>query len=270
VHQNVEVRSVLALGAHPDDVEINCSGTLRRLQKLGVEIHVATMSLGDCGSRELSREEIAAKRKVESENACALLGAIFHYVGSSDFCIFNDDVHNRQVTALFRDVAPDIVFTHSPDDYLLDHETTSTLGRNACFYAPVPNYETSGYTSAGPMRQVPHLLYFDVMQGVDIFGKRVTPEFYVDISDEIDFKSEMLAQHASQREWLLVHHGIDDYLAAMQSWAAARGAEAASAAGQQVNYAEAFRQHRGHAYPHNHVLKELLSESVISNRYYLL
>jgi len=268
--QNVEARSVLALGAHPDDVEINCSGTLRQLQKLGMEIHVATMSLGDCGSTELSPEKIAAKRRVEAQKACAVLGATFHYVGSSDFCIFNDDIHNRRVTALFRDVAPDIVFTHSPVDYLLDHETTSTLGRNACFYAPVANYDTSKYTIAGPTQRVPHLFYFDVMQGIDIFGRRVAPEFYVDVSDEIEFKSEMLAEHASQREWLMTHHGIDDYLAAMHSWAAARGAEASGGTRQRINYAEAFRQHRGHAYPHNNVLQELLSERVISNQYYLL
>jgi len=270
VQQNVKARSVLGLGAHPDDVEINCSGTLRQLQKLGMEIHVATMTLGDCGSRELSRQEIATKRRLEAEKACALLGATFHYVGSSDFCIFNDDVHNRRVTALFRNVAPDIVFTHSPVDYLLDHETTSTLGRNACFYAPVSNYDTSQYTSAAPVRQVPHLYYFDVMQGMDIFGKRVAPEFYVDVSDEVDFKSEMLAQHASQREWLLAHHGMDDYLIAMKSWAAARGAEATAAGKQKVTYAESFRQHQGHAYPHNNVLQELLSERVIANQYYLL
>jgi LmbE family N-acetylglucosaminyl deacetylase len=263
----VEAKSVLALGAHPDDVEINCSGTLRLLQKLGLEIHIATMSLGDCGSKTLSRDEIAAQRQKEAQVACALLNASFHYVGSSDFCIFNDDVHNRRVTALLRDVSPDILFTHPPADYLLDHETTSTLGRNGCFYAPVANYDTAEYTKAAPTGHVPHLYYFDVMQGIDIFGRRVAPQFYVDVSDEIGFKSEMLAQHASQREWLLAHHGIDDYLAAMQSWSAVRGAEAAGG-NENITHAEAFRQHRGHAYPHNNVLQELLGERVISNRYY--
>jgi N-acetylglucosamine malate deacetylase 1 len=266
----VAVKSVLALGAHPDDVEINCSGALRLLQKLGMQIHVATMSLGDCGSGTSSREEISAKRRQEAEGACRLLGAKYHYAGSSDFCIFNDDVHNRRVTALLRDVAPDIVFTHSPHDYLLDHETTSTLGRNACFYAPVVNYKTSAYSNVEVITKVPHLFYFDAMEGIDIFGKRVAPEFYVDISGEISFKSEMLAQHASQREWLLAHHGIDDYLIAMQSWAATRGAEATAAGGKTISHAEAFRQHRGHAYPQKNVLQELFGEGVILSRDYCL
>jgi LmbE family N-acetylglucosaminyl deacetylase len=233
-----------------------------------LKIHIATMSLGDCGSRELSREAIARKRRAEAEQACTLLGATYHYVGSSDFCVFNDDVHNRRVAALLRDVAPSIVFTHSPADYLLDHETTSTLGRNACFYAPVSNYDTGKYTKGAPIRQVPHLFYFDVMEGIDIFGKRVSPEFYVDVGGEIDFKREMLALHASQREWLLAQHGMDDYLASMQSWAAVRGAEAARLTRRKVSYAEAFRQHRGHAYPRTNPLQELLGDHVIFNPSY--
>jgi LmbE family N-acetylglucosaminyl deacetylase len=264
----VRAKSVLALGAHPDDVEINCSGTLKQLHELGLEIHIATMSLGDCGSAELSREAISSIRQSEAEQACALLGASYHHVGSSDFCIFNDDVHNRKVTALFRELTPDLVFTHSPADYLLDHETTSTLGRNACFYAPVSNYDTSKYGDAFPTPRVPNLFYFDAMEGIDIFGKRIAPEFYVDVSGQIDFKLEMLARHASQREWLLSHHGMDNYLASMQSWAVLRGGEAASAAGRPVKHAEAFRQHRGHAYPHDNVLSQLLGERVINNSSY--
>jgi N-acetylglucosamine malate deacetylase 1 len=261
----VGAKCVLALGAHPDDVEIGCSGTLRQLHELGLEIHVATMTAGDCGSHQLSPEAISQKRREEAEKACALLGATYHCVGSSDFCIFNDDIHNRRVTALVRNVAPDIVFTHPPGDYLLDHENTSLLGRNACFYAPVPNYDTSGLTKAGPISQVPHLFYFDLMEGVDIFGKRVAPRFYVDISEQIEFKLEMLAQHASQREWLLAHHGIDDYLVSIQSWAAVRGREASAVSGRKIPHAEAFRQHRGHAYPPINVLQELLAGRVILN-----
>jgi N-acetylglucosamine malate deacetylase 1 len=136
-------KTALAVGAHPDDIEINCSGTLKLLKALGWNIHVATMTLGDCGSRDLPPEAIAKRRRAEAEEACALLEASYHYVGSTDFCIFNDDHHNRRVTDLLRETAPRIVFTHPPADYLTDHETTSTLVRNACFYAPVLNYSTS-------------------------------------------------------------------------------------------------------------------------------
>ena len=264
----MEPNSVLAVGAHPDDVEINCSGTLKQLQQLGIRIEIATMTLGDCGSASLTREAIAKQRRQEAENACALLGARYHWCGANDLSIFNDDHHNRLVTALLRETVPDIVFTHSPSDYLVDHETTSTLVRNACFYASVKNYDTSRQTSAGETASGPHLFYFDAMEGVDIFGKAVVPEFYVDVSEQMDFKVEMLAQHVSQREWLRAQHGIDNYLNTMRAWAALRGQQAATVSGRSLAGAEAFRQHRGHAYPHSNAVGQLLSSRVILNPSY--
>ncbi|MGH9524527.1 MAG: PIG-L deacetylase family protein, partial [Terriglobales bacterium] len=195
-------RVVLAFGAHPDDVEISCAGTLKLLQEAGYKIHAATMSLGDCGSKEMPPDEVRRVRRGEAEDACRILGATYHYAGSSDFCIFNDDAHNRRATALVREIAPQIVFTHAPADYILDHDNTSVLVRNACFLAPAPNYDVSQYGSAPAIAAIPHLYYWDVMEGVDIFGKPVEPELYVDISAEIDLKSKMLGAHRSQREWL--------------------------------------------------------------------
>jgi LmbE family N-acetylglucosaminyl deacetylase len=259
---------VLAIGAHPDDVEIFCAGTLKQLRDCGLEVHVATMTLGDCGSHELSPKDIERVRRKEAESACALLGATYHYVGSSDFCIFNDDEQNRRVTALIRDVGPVMVLTHPPADYLMDHETTSTLVRNACFCAPVVNYETNTCTESGPLPHIPHLYYFDPMEGKDIFGKPVAPEFYVDITQVIDFRLKMLARHASQREWLLAQHGMDDYLNSSKVWAEARGRDATAVSGRKVAYAEGFRQHHGHAYPQNNVMKEILVESVVCNPAY--
>lgn len=258
--------AVLAVGAHPDDVEINCAGTLRLLEEKGYEIHVATMTLGDCGSRELSAVQICAQRRGEAEAACALLGGRYYYVGSHDFCVFNDDQHNRMVTALVRDVAPEIVLTHQPHDYIVDHEATSVLVRNACFYAPAPNYDT--ISPATPPAAIPHLYYWDVMEGIDIFGKPVAPQFSVDIGTNIDFKAEMLARHASQREWLRAQHGIDEYIITIREWSAIRGSEAAKVADRNVTHAEAFRQHLGHAYPHTNVLAEILGEHVIANPSY--
>ena len=261
-------RVVLAVGAHPDDVEINCAGTLRLLKKNGYEIHVATMTLGDCGSRELPAAQICAQRRREAESACAMLGATYHYAGSHDFCIFNDDRHNRTVTALIRDVSPEIVLTHQPHDYIVDHEATSVLVRNACFYAPAPNYDTATISPASPIAAIPYLYYWDVMEGIDIFGKPVAPQFFVDIGSEIDFKAEMLACHASQREWLRAQHGIDEYINTMREWSAIRGGEAAKIAARDVTHAEAFRQHLGHAYPHTNILADILGQHLIANPSY--
>ena len=268
-----DARVALAFGAHPDDVEISCAGTLKLLKDVGYAIHVATMSLGDCGSKELSPDEVCRIRRAEAEEACRLLGATYHYAGGHDFSIFDDDAHNRRVTAVVREVSPTIVFTHSAGDYILDHDNTSALVRNACFNAPAPNYDCSHYTSAAAIPAIPHLYYWDVMEGIDIFGRPVVPEFYVDISNEMELKAKMLAAHRSQREWLRAQHGMDEYLDSMRAWSARRGREAAdithnSPARGEGPFAEAFRQHLGHAYPRNNVLAELLPGRVVRNPRY--
>jgi LmbE family N-acetylglucosaminyl deacetylase len=252
-------KRVLAVGAHPDDVEILCAGTLFHLAAEGFEIHVATMTLGDCGSTELGPGEIARVRRAEAEEACRLLGATYHYGGFHDFCIFDDDASNRRVTALVREVDPALVMTHSPEDYIADHETTSRLVRNACFYAPVPNYRTT----AEPSRAIPHLYYAHPIEGVDIFGRPVDAGLYVDTSDVLERKAEMLACHRSQRDWLRAHHGMDEYLDSMRRWSEELGRRASSIAGREVASAEAFRQHLGHSYPRTNLLAEALGPRVI-------
>jgi hypothetical protein len=100
---------------------------------------------------------------------------------------------------------------------------------------------------------VPWLYYCDPVEGLDPYnGQRVQPSTYVDITSVLPQKIEMLACHASQREWLRSHHGMDEYIESMKLHSAARGREIG------VEYAEAFVQHRGHAYPHNDLLTELL------------
>lgn len=256
--------AVLAVGAHPDDVEISCAGTLKLLRDAGYEIHIATMTLGDCGSAVHSVDEIREIRREEAEAAAAMLPATYHYAGSHDFNIFHDDIHNRRVTALVRSVSPVLVLTHAPHDYITDHEVTSVLVRNACFYAPARNYDTSKLSPAGPIPAIPHLYYWDSMEGVDIFGKATPVRTLVDISEEMDFKSAMLACHSSQREWLREHHGMDEYIESMRAWGALRGALAGRLANRPVGFAEAYQQHLGHAYPRTDLLAEALGRYSIA------
>jgi LmbE family N-acetylglucosaminyl deacetylase len=130
-----------------------------------------------------------------------------------------------------------------------DHEITGELVRDACFCAPVPNWETPGVV---PIAEVPHLYYADAIEGKDIFGNPIPAGLLVDISSVIDEKAAMLKCHASQREWLLKHHKIDQYVESMKAWSKKRGEKAG------VEYAEAFRQHLGHGYPQDDVLGEML------------
>ena len=150
-----------------------------------------------------------------------------------------------------RTVRPRLVLTHSPADYMLDHEMTSTLTRAAAFAAPVPNFlRDQGHPPA--LEHIPHLYYCDPIEGKDALGRDVEPAFCIDISGVIEDKAAMLTCHASQRDWLLKHHGLDQYLIAMRDWAARRGH------GCGVAFAEGFRQHLGHSYPQENLLGQLL------------
>jgi N-acetylglucosamine malate deacetylase 1 len=259
-----ETRSVLAVGAHPDDVEIMCSGILFALRQFGYEIHVASLTLGDCGSVEYSAIEISKIRQNEAQKACEVLGATYHHTGFSDLCIFNDDASNRRVTALLRKINPWIVITHSPQDYMSDHEMTSLLVRNACFYASIPNYETKDLTDAAPTSAIPYLYYAQPIENIDLFGKKITPQFYVNISSLMPQKIEMLSCHESQRNWLREHHGIDEYVESVRRWSASLAERATQISDKPINYVEAFRQHCGHAYPKDNFLAALLKENVIA------
>jgi N-acetylglucosamine malate deacetylase 1 len=244
--------TALAFFAHPDDAEFLCAGTLARLRAQGFVIHFATMTAGDGGSAELPPGEIAQLRLGEAAQAAALLGGSHQWADTKDLLICYDQPTLRRVIEIVRHINPQIVFTHSPQDYLLDHEVTSQLVRAACFAASVPNVQTLAEAAASATAHVPHLYYSDALEGKDSFGAPVPPGFYIDISDVIETKAQMLACHASQREWLLRQHGMDQYLQAMRDWSARRGAEAGRA------YAEAFRQHLGHAYPQTNLLAEVL------------
>jgi len=242
---------VLALLAHPDDAEFLCAGTLARLgRERGWHVHVATMTAGDCGSAALLADEISRVRRAEAAAAAAIIDARYNCLEERDLLVCYNERTLESATRLLRQVRPRIVLTHSPADYLLDHEMTNMVVRAAAFAAPVPNFRADA--DLPPLSAVPHLYYCDAIEGKDALGNAVEPAFRIDISAVIDLKTQMLSRHASQRDWLLRQHGIDQYLKAMRDWAAQHG----RACG--VAYAEGFRQHLGHGYPQSNLLVELL------------
>ena len=238
-------KRALTLMAHPDDAEFLCCGTLALLQQRGWEVHLATMTPGDCGSDQMGPEEISAVRRVEAAAAAAVLGGAFHCLEGRDGRIAYDHETLIKAVGLIRQVRPAVVFAMAPSDYLIDHEVSSAIVRSATFFAGVPNYKTG---DSQPFRPVPHVYYADPIEGKDLFGRPVEPAILVDISSVVDTKSAMLRCHASQREWLLKQHGMDEYIGAML----AMGAERGKAIG--VQYAEGFRQHLGHGYPQDNLL----------------
>ncbi len=252
--------TILSILAHPDDAEFLCAGTLIRLNReQGCRVHIASMTAGDCGSAELGPHEISRLRRAEGAHAAQVIGAQYHCLEERDLLVFYNDTTLEKVTRLLRKVRPAIVLTHSPADYMLDHEMTSVIVRAAAFAAPIPNF-MADRTLGPPLDHIPHLYYCDPIEGKNPLGADVAPSFSIDISAVIDTKAEMLARHTSQREWLLKHHGMDQYVQAMKDWGAQRGKQCGKQGGKEggVPFAEGFRQHLGHSYPQDNVLGELL------------
>jgi len=169
----------------------------------------------------------------EAARAAALIGAAYHCLDEQDVRVVYDKHTVQKAVDLFRRVAPSLVFTHAPKDYMMDHEMTSLLARAASFGYAAPN------VSAHPRRPesvIPHLYYCDPVEGIDPFGHEVEPTTWVDVSRQMEKKTAMLACHASQRQWLRAHHGMDEYLESMERHAAKRGKKLG------VEFAEAFDQ----------------------------
>ncbi len=246
---------VLTLMAHPDDAEFLCGGTLALLAQQGWNIHVATATAGDCGSSTLGPEEIAAIRRREAMSAASLLGGTFHCLERRDLQVRYDAETLVAACGLLRAVRPRLLITHSPTDYMVDHEQISLVARAAAFNAPIPNAPAP--PGSRPLQAIPHLYYADPVEGKDSFGELVPPRLLIDVSATLEAKLAMLACHTSQREWLRSHHGMDDYLENARRWSRARGVLAGCA------YAEGFRQHRGHAYPQDDLLALTLPDQAI-------
>jgi N-acetylglucosamine malate deacetylase 1 len=211
------------------------------------------MTPGDCGSDQLPPDEISAIRRVEAANAAAVLDGAYHCIECRDGFIAYDRETTTKAVGLVRKVRPRVVFAASPNDYLIDHEISSAIVRNAAFFAGVPNLRSGDLP---PFRPIPYVYYADPVEGKDLFGRPVEPTTLVDVTAAIETKSAMLRCHASQRDWLLKQHGMDEYVEAMLALGKKRG----QAIG--VRYAEGFRQHLGHGYPHDNLLAAELGDLV--------
>jgi len=251
---------VLALFAHPDDAEFLCAGTLFLLADRGAVIHLATATAGDCGSTILPAGEISRLRLKEARRAAAMLGAQFTCLKEKDLLVFYDRPTLCKVMELVRRVDPALVLTHSPSDYMLDHETTSRLCQTACFGAMAPNFRTGLRNPAKPLRAIPHLYYTQPIGSTDILGKEVIPHLYVNIEAALERKEQMLACHESQQSWLKSQQGLSGPVDDMRKMAARTGAHIG------LQWAEGFRQHLGQGFPRNDLLSTVLGESTIRRR----
>lgn len=185
--------NILAIGAHPDDVETSCGGTLAKYAKQGHKIFTATSTNGNVGSATLSMEEIAKIRKEEATRAAAHIGAEYICLDYDDEMLFDSRETRLAFINLVRYCKADIILTHSPKDYNPDHELTSKIINDIAVMIPVAKL----VTKEKPYDKIPMIAYFESELGLGF-----VPTEYVDITDTIETKMAMCREHKSQVQWM--------------------------------------------------------------------
>ena len=191
--------NVLAIGCHPDDIEISCCGTLAKCVKRGDKVTVCHVANGNMGHEIIPPDKLREIRANEAKRAGALAGIEVISLDIGDLLPNGCDIAQRdKVMQLIREVQPDFIITHSPTDYMPDHLAVSKLVFDASFAASVPQYGTGIKAAVVP------IFYMDNLAGMNF-----NPTEYVDITEEIDLKIDMLECHESQLKWMRDHDNID-------------------------------------------------------------
>lgn len=252
---NKENKEVLAIGAHPDDMEQFCGGTLILLKKAGYNVTIAPLTDGACGSKKLSAEEIIAIREKESQAAAESIGAKYRNLNIRDGCISYDLETVRKVVALIREVNPLIIITHPFVDYMSDHYHTGWLVRWAVPEAGHPNFEAP--SKAPAIEGMPYVYRTDHQGLKDEDGQLERVSTIVDISDVIEEKLKAFALHESQMSFL--PGGGIGTVEKTRRWAIIRGQQV------KIPYGEGFRQLRLEEYPADNILQEILGSGRVFN-----
>ena len=192
--------NILGVGAHPDDLEILCGGTLALYARQGHRVTMAVLTNGNVGHPEVEVHEMARIRRAEFEAAAALIGAETIWMDVDDELSAVDVPSRLQMVDVLRQANPDVILTHNPDDYHVDHRNAGQLVFEAAPLACVHRLERA----LPAISKQALIYYFDTLGAVNFL-----PTEYVDISDVIDLKKEMVRCHASQGEWMKVATGFD-------------------------------------------------------------
>jgi len=230
------MKSVLAIAAHPDDIEFLMSGTLMRLRQVGYQVHYMNLANGCCGSTEYSAAETAEIRLGEAQAAAAQLEAVFYPPICNDLEIFYDRETLAKVAGVIRLAAPDILLTHSPVDYMEDHTNACRLATTAAFSRGMPNFPTD--PEQPPLQKKVTVYHAQPYSHHDPLRRPVEPDLFVDVSDLIEQKVAMLAEHKSQKNWLDESQGHDSYLKALRDLDEQLGRQSTL-----FQFAEGWRRH---------------------------
>ena len=179
---------ILAFGAHPDDIELGCGGSIAKAVAEGKKVGLVDLTRGELGTR--GSAEI---RKEEAEKAAAVLGVEFRKnLGFRDGFFVNDEAHQLAIIALLRTHQPELVLCNAIDDRHIDHAKGSQLVSDACFLSGLAKIETFGFDDNLQLPWRPARVYHYIQ------WKEITPDFVLDISEQIDQKMEAIEAYSSQ------------------------------------------------------------------------
>lgn len=178
---------ILAIGAHPDDVELGCSGTLSKEIAQGKKVGILDLTQGELGTRGS-----AETRMIEAKNAAKILNvAVRENLKFSDGFFINDKKHQAEIIKIIRKYRPEIVLCNAIDDRHIDHPKGGKLVSDACFLSGLRKIEThfeGQLQEAWRPKQVYHYIQW----------KSLTPDFVVDISEFMDKKMQSVMAYQSQ------------------------------------------------------------------------
>jgi len=230
------MKVVIAIGAHPDDIEFGMAGTLLMLRRAGWETHYLNVANGSCGSRQHRAAKLIALRRQEARIAARVLGVHWHPSFVNDLEILYELKTLRRLAAVLRDVKPSIVLTQSPEDYMEDHMNTCRLAVTAAFSLGMANFRT---IPARPAIDVEVTLYHALPHGLrDGLRRRILPGAFVNTTPVHATKLAALAEHKSQQDWLDASQGMNSYLKAMDAMSREVGRLS-----RRFTHAEGWRRH---------------------------
>ena len=183
--------NILAITAHPDDVEILCAGTLARYAEAEHAVTVAVFTDGSMGDAHVPPTKLAQTRHEEAKAAAAIIGARLLWPGITDEHVFPNEAQRRLMIDLLRDADPDVILTHSPNDYHPDHRHVSQLVFDSYFQKGLPHIPDQ--TRPACRFAGAQIYYLDNLGGIGF-----EPTEYVDITTTMATKLRMLACHKSQ------------------------------------------------------------------------
>ena len=189
--------NILAIGAHPDDCEEFCAGTLALYRRAGHRVVMCSATNGNIGSTTLSKEETARVRLGEARRSAAVIGAEYICLDYDDELFYETLDVRMAFINLVRHCKADVIFTHNPHDYNPDHELTSKIINDIAVMIPIAKLKTK----EEPYDVIPSIWYFEPANSMGF-----VPTDYVDITDFYETKMKMLGCMESQKQWM-----VDNY-----------------------------------------------------------